>query len=270
MDALEPSAILRCLAFRAQGLLGRARPSGKGSIRIGKSSRFEGGRIHVDSTSSFTAGDHFQNCSAIKVTGGSEIQIGNNCSVKNARITLRNNARLKFGDGVVVSAPWTEGLEIIIDNGVIELSKNVRIFGNLTVRFGGILRIGSWTGIGPRTEIRCEKEVTIGAYSLISYDVTIFDTNAHSTDWEARRRVIEMGYPTGAKEDQPPNTAAIYIGDDVWIGKGAFVAKGASLGNRTIVGMGTNVGGCLVPPDSMVVAPSPRIISRKASTASDS
>lgn len=260
---IEPDIALRWLGFKLTKFTLQSAPKGDGKIELGKSPDFQGGNIFVDATSSFSAGDNFVNCAFVQIGNHSSMTVGNRCTIKNAEIAVKNNSRLILGDGVFISAPWSERVHISIDNGYVELAEKVRIFGNLSVRFGGRLRIGDWTGVGLRTHIRCENRITIGAYGLISYDVAIFDTNSHSLDWKERRRVIEQGYPYGAHEEQVPDTAPVNIGDDVWIGRGSTIAKGASIGDRCIVGMGTNAGGMTLPDDSIAVSPQPRVLPGK-------
>lgn len=239
-----------------------AKPRGKGSISAGRNALFQGGVINVDESSEFHVGENFKNCSFIRIENSSRLIAGDGCIFKNVHIELLNGAELILGDGVIVTAPWSEQASISINNGRVELKRNVRIFGQIKVRFAGRLVVGDWTGIGVRSEIRCEDSISIGSYGLISYDVSIFDTNAHSTDWRERRKAIERGYPPGVQEYERPATKAIRIGDDVWIGKGASVAKGASIGNRVIVGMNTNIGSSNISDDSVAVSSSPKVFSR--------
>ena len=99
---------------------------------------------------------------------------------------------------------------------------------SVLVRFGGTLTIGRYTGIAYDSEIRCEQQVDIGSYNMISYRVCIYDTNTHSTDWRERRKRIEHCYPEGVYEEVKPSTSPVLIGDDVWIGKEVTITKGAA------------------------------------------
>ena len=95
---------------------------------------------------------------------------------------------------------------------------------------------------------------------MISYDVAIFDTNTHSTDWRERREIAERSFPIGAPETKRPDTSPITIGDDVWIGMGASVLKGANLGDRCIVGLRAMVTRGDYAAGSAIVAQAPRVI----------
>src|SRR5262249_38422275 len=113
------------------------------------------------------------------------------------------------------------------------------------------------------TEIRCEDRVDIGEYGMISYDVCVYDTNAHSTDWRERRERIVQGYPFGAGEKNRPGTEPVIIGDDVWVGKGATITKGSVIGHRCVIGIRTVVGGAIVEDDCVVVSQKPRIMNKR-------
>lgn len=117
---------------------------------------------------------------------------------------------------------------VVGDNG------NIR--ANIWVN-GGDFVMGSTSFINQGSELRCEERLEIGQYVFISYFVDIFDTNTHSTDWEARRQEVMDGYPNRTdRGSQKPRTAPVYVEDDVWVGKGAAVLKGVRIGARSIVG----------------------------------
>jgi acetyltransferase-like isoleucine patch superfamily enzyme len=169
---------------------------------------------------------------------------------------------IELGPGAVLSS-GDKPLDVFVEAGTFTCGPRVNLKGAIFVRFGGRLEIGSHTGIGLGSQIRCEDNVRIGKYCLISYDVIIYDTNAHSVDWKQRRQRIEAGYPIGTGEIVRPKTRPIAIGDDVWIGMRSLVLKGASIGDRAIVGMATTVGGT-IPEDSVAVSDRPRILRRSS------
>ena len=69
------------------------------------------------------------------------------------------------------------------------------------------------------TEISLAKEVLIGAYSLISIDCLIYDTDWHSLD--------------GLDLDVP--AVPTRIGRGVWLGARVMVLKGVTIGDNTVV-----------------------------------
>jgi acetyltransferase-like isoleucine patch superfamily enzyme len=202
-------------------------------------------------------------------TVDSDISIGDNCTmilrqgsrISDSIVDIRNDSVVELGDGAIIDSPVTPRSSVTIDRGSLILHRRAHVMSSdLLVRFGGKMTIGSYTGIAYRSEIRCEEQVDIGSYGMISYGVCIYDTNTHSTDWRERRKKIEQCYPGGVSEDTKPMTKAVFIGDDVWIGKEVTITKGARIGNRCIVGIRAVIGSETVEDDSIIVAPKPRVI----------
>lgn len=202
----------------------------------------------------------------------SDLTIGDNCTIvfgKDSRLirtafSAVNGSTVHFGEGSIINSPVSPQSSISIDNGTFQLHDRAHVMStSVLVRFGGALSIGRYTGIAYDSEIRCEEQVDIGAYNMISYRVCIYDTNTHSTDWRERRKRIEQCYPEGVWEETKPATNPVFIGDDVWIGKEVTITKGARIGNRCIIGIRTTLGAEVVGDDSIVVAGKPRIINKE-------
>jgi acetyltransferase-like isoleucine patch superfamily enzyme len=198
----------------------------------------------------------------ILVSNQSEVIIGHDSQIKKSSLVVSNSSKLNLLNDVIILGYDYPKTSIRIDNGLLNIYSNARIYGSeILVRFGGRMEIGKYSGIGNGSEIRCEKEVKIGEFCLISYGVSIFDTNTHSSNWSERRDMIIKGFPHGPQEFKPHNPKAIYIGDDVWIGKNVMITKGAVLGAKSIIGMGCVVGSIDIPSEARVVSQKPRIIS---------
>ncbi len=202
----------------------------------------------------------------------SDITIGDNCEVRfekdsrlvNASFSVVNGSSVIVGEGAIIDSPVQPRSAVYVDNGTLRLDQRAHIMSTeLLVRFGGKLSIGKYTGIAYGSEIRCEEQVDIGSYGMISYRVCIYDTNTHSTDWRERRERIEHCFPEGVFEEQKPATSPVSIGDDVWIGQEVTITKGVKIGNRCIIGIRTILGSGVVDDDSVVVAGKPRIISKR-------
>lgn len=217
--------------------------------------------------------------SAVTIEAGalidSDMTIGERCTVvfkKHSRISktsfiVTNGATVEIGEGAIINSPVSPPSSITVDNGTFHLKQRAHVMStSILVRFGGTLTIGRYTGIAYDSEIRCEEQVDIGSYNMISYRVCIYDTNTHSTDWRERRKRIEHCYPEGVYEEVKPATRPVFIGDDVWIGKEVTITKGARVGNRCIIGIRTVLGAEVIDDDSIVVAGSPRVISREPAT----
>jgi acetyltransferase-like isoleucine patch superfamily enzyme len=87
------------------------------------------------------------------------------------------------------------------------------------------LEIGSETSINYDSAITCLKYISIGSDCQISWNVNIFDGNAHE--------LIIAGVPR-------PRHTPVRIGANVWIGTGSIV-MGAAIGEGTVVGTGSVV-----------------------------
>jgi len=206
----------------------------------------------------------------------SDITIGEHCEVTfgkdsrliNSDFVVVNGARANIEAGAIINSPVEPRSAVMVDDGIFRLGSRAHVMSTeLMVRFGGRLSIGSYTGIAYGSEIRCEQQVDIGSYGMISYRVCIYDTNTHSTDWSERRKRIEECYPQGVYEVTKPTTSPVVIGDDVWIGKEVTITKGALIGNRCIIGIRTVLGSGVIDDDSVVVAGKARVVSKRDAVA---
>ncbi|MFN6199256.1 MAG: acyltransferase [Aphanizomenon sp.] len=219
--------------------------------------------IYVGNKSSFVVEEEVTIENAfIKIGDNCQMVIQKNSVLKNVNFHILNGASVNIGTGAIFDNNQINTQTIIVDNGSLSVEEKVNIKADITIRFGGDMKIGKYSGIGSGTEIRCEEKIVIGSYALISYDVCIYDTNTHSVNWQERRKTIEKGYPIGANEEVKPLTQPVEIGDDVWIGKGATILKGTMIGNRSIVGIRTTLGGGEYPDDSVIVSPKLRVIQK--------
>jgi acetyltransferase-like isoleucine patch superfamily enzyme len=109
-----------------------------------------------------------------------------------------------------------------------------------------VLKIGSFSSIGDRTQIHCGKSVTIGNYVLISWEVNIIENDYHSA---------------GAKL---PGIKPITIDDEVWVGAKAIIMKGVRIGKGSIIAAGSVVTKN-VPPFTLVGGNPAKIIKRTQS-----
>ena len=221
---------------------GFIRLSGKSLLVVGKNVKFRGN---------------------LTVSDNAEVIIEDDCSLMNVQFNVSGNSKVHLGKGTIFCSGPSGYLEIDIIDGTFKLEGFNRIMSQILVRFGGVLIIGKFSGIGYNSEIRCEESITIGTYGLFSYEVNIYDSDTHSTDWNKRKERIETGYPVGTSEIEKPKTKPVIIGDHVWLGKGVTITKGTRIGNRCIVGIQTVVGGGEYADDSTIVSNKPRIITRQ-------
>jgi len=111
-----------------------------------------------------------------------------------------------------------------LNDGCIELGPRVEIEQNVYIKSAGVLRIGADTFVGNGTTIGCAEAVTIGKDCLIGEYVSIRD-NDHV--FSAIDRAIR---------EQGAATAAVCIGDNVWLGAKVSILAGVHIGNGSVIG----------------------------------
>lgn len=106
---------------------------------------------------------------------------------------------------------------------------------------------GGWIEIGDDSELvgavfMCADHISIGRGVLVSYQVTIADSDFHPLDPEARRRDAVASAPGGDPSQRPPCiTRPVRIDDGARIGIGAIILKGVHIGAGAQVGAGAVV-----------------------------
>ena len=105
----------------------------------------------------------------------------------------------------------------------------------------GVVEVGEdCVLVGP--SFMCAEQITIGRRVVISYQVTVADSDFHPSDPEQRRLDAEANAPEGDRSQRPPvATAPVVIEDDAWIGIGAIVLKGVRIGAGARVDAGAVV-----------------------------
>lgn len=94
------------------------------------------------------------------------------------------------------------------------------------------ISVGRGTYLNRRTELHCERRITIGAGCAIAWDVHILDSDHHALDGD----------------DQP---AEVVVGDHVWIGSRVTILKGVHVGDGAVIAAGSVVSSD-VPAQSLV------------------
>jgi acetyltransferase-like isoleucine patch superfamily enzyme len=101
---------------------------------------------------------------------------------------------------------------------------------SIAVRKNAVLHIGDNSGFSG-TSIFVSKKIIIGKNCNFGGNTSIWDTDFHPLDFQARR----------INDNTKINSASIYIGDDVFIGANTIILKGVKVGDRVIIGAGSVV-----------------------------
>ena len=107
---------------------------------------------------------------------------------------------------------------VVIGDGVV-----------IEVHAGATLDIGPETFINPNARVIALESIRIGADCAVAWEVQIMDGDRHFfLDEEGERK---------------KNTAAIRIGDHVWIGARSLILKGTRIDKGAVIGAGSVVSG---------------------------
>ena len=88
----------------------------------------------------------------------------------------------------------------------------------------------------------CAKRIVIGKRVIVSYHVTISDSDFHPKDPGLRKQDAIANTPHGDRAKRPPLlTRPVIIEDDVWVGIGAIILKGVRIGAGARIGPGAVV-----------------------------
>ncbi len=145
----------------------------------------------------------------------------------------------------------------------VEVGRGASIYQGTMFDLGPQARVT----IGPYTLVNgawiiCDAEVSIGAHTLIAWNVVIMDTYRVPPDpgrrrWHlreaARRR--RMNLPDG------DSTRAVHIGPNVWIGFDCCILPGVTIGDGAVVGA-RSVVTTDVPPGTVFAGNPARLIRR--------
>lgn len=108
----------------------------------------------------------------------------------------------------------------------------------------GQITIGDRSSIGGGTMFVCTQDagIHVGSNVMISWNVTIMDSNSHSInpnirvndafDWLAGVEVGRMGH---FKDWSCVESAPVYIRDGAWIGFGSSIMKGVTIGEGAVI-----------------------------------
>lgn len=139
-------------------------------------------------------------------------------------------------------------------NPGLVLGDRVRVYTwtSFNIEPTGAVEVGDGTTLVGAV-FMCADRITIGRDVVVSYNVTIADSDFHPVDPELRVQDAIANAPFGDRSKRPALvTRPVHIGDGAWIGIGAIVLKGVTIGRDARVGAGAVVTSD-VPPGASVV-----------------
>ena len=150
------------------------------------------------------------------------VRVGQGCFLERRdsfkRYRSRREVGLRLGDRVTVHT-WTEFN--IEPEGVLEVGDDSTLVGAVFM---------------------CAESIRIGKRVIVSYNVTIADSDFHPRDPEQRKLDAIANSPEGDRSKRPPvTTRPVVIEDDAWIGIGAIILKGVCIGCGARIGAGAVV-----------------------------
>src|SRR5215470_2686296 len=123
----------------------------------------------------------------------------------------------------------------------VVIGKHVSCYAGCSFSIGnnGQCTVGDFTLLNGAL-IMAEEKIEIGSYCLVSWNVGIADSDFHPL--EPAQRLIDAQALAPYFKDRPPRpklkTAAVRIGDNVWIGMGAVILKGVIIRDNSVEGAG--------------------------------
>ena len=142
------------------------------------------------------------------------------------------------------------------------LGNNVKVFTWTTFNIEpeGKVEIGD-NSILVGAIFMCAESIVIGKNVVISYHVTIADSDFHPIDPELRKRDAVANAPAGDKSTRPEfKTKPVIIEDDVIIGIGAIILKGVTIGKGAQIGAGAVVTSYVIPGSKVEGNPAQTVI----------
>ena len=125
----------------------------------------------------------------------------------------------------------------------LKIGNRVKVYTWTTfnVEPNGLLEIGD-DSILVGAIFMCADHIKIGKRVIVSYNVTIADSDFHPVNPDERMRDAIANAPYGNKKQRPLLiTKPVIIEDDAWIGIGAIILKGIRIGQGARVEAGTIV-----------------------------
>lgn len=145
------------------------------------------------------------------------------------------------------------------NHSTLFLSNNsiIRFQGNFIAANGYIihlkdkaeLTIGDCVSFGDNVSVICSNRIKIGAYSQITFNSYIVDSNFHYT--------IDLEKNSIARRE-----GSVCIGERNWVGNSSYLAKGTCTGNGCVIGAGSYLNKNYTEGDNLLIVGRPATIKR--------
>jgi acetyltransferase-like isoleucine patch superfamily enzyme len=134
----------------------------------------------------------------------------------------------------------------------------VHTWTTFNVEPSGVIEVGSDAIlVGP--VFMCQEHIVVGARVVLSYNVTVADSDFHPVDPALRKQDAIANAPQGDRSLRPKVTARpVVIEDDVHVGIGAIILKGVRIGRGARIGPGAVVTSGVAP--GTTVAGNPAVV----------
>lgn len=141
---------------------------------------------------------------------------------------LNTNGPFYFGilSNRLNSTTKDRGILELTSQGHFSIGKNVRVAAGCKLYINGSLQIGDNTFINPNTFVLSNCAVKIGNNCAISWNCQLIDDDVHKIVLNGEKKI---------------SSAAIEIGNRVWIGANSVIMKGVKIGDGAVVAAGSVV-----------------------------
>lgn len=132
------------------------------------------------------------------------------------------------------------------NSGTVEFKGRALFNSGSRISNSGYLLFGNNVLVTANSSIVCVKKITVGADTLISWDVLIMDTDFHKL--------------FNSNGEQVNNPKEIIIGDHSWICCRSLILKGAMLPSDFVIAAGSIITSKLTDKSNCIVADAGRVI----------